>query len=133
MQSGTKEYQEQWRHDNPSKNREYSVKYRLTHVGRRLIQVAKSRAKKRGIIFTLSCKEIDVPDECPILGIKLEPFIGSPGGRDNSPSLDRIDPSKGYEDGNIQVISHKANSMKFTASKEELIKFADWIYREYKL
>ena len=49
----------------------------------------------------------------------------------NSPSLDRMDNSKGYVKGNVQVISHKANSMKFSASKDELLKFAEWVMRVY--
>ena len=50
----------------------------------------------------------------------------------NSPSIDRIDNDKGYIKGNVQVISHKANSMKFTASKEELLKFAEWVKVTYE-
>lgn len=109
---------------------EYAAKYNKTHPGRRLIQVAKQRAKLRNIPFELTITEIEIPEICPILGIPL--FISQgqgPGGRDNSPSLDRIDPVKGYVDENIWVISHKANSMKFTASKEELKKFAEWIQK----
>ena len=57
--------------------------------------------------------------------------FGKPGGKMNSPSLDRMDNSKGYVKGNVQVISHKANSMKFSASKDELLKFAEWVMRVY--
>jgi hypothetical protein len=39
---------------------------------------------------------------------------------DNSPSLDRIVPEKGYVAGNIRVISQRANRIKSNATVEEL-------------
>jgi hypothetical protein len=39
---------------------------------------------------------------------------------ENYASLDKIDPSKGYVIGNLQVISKKANAMKSNATIEEL-------------
>lgn len=115
------------------KTKEYTNRYRLKYPARRLLQVAKSRAKKRNIEFNITLEDIQLPTHCPILGIPLKCHIDQgAGGKDSSYSLDRIDPKKGYIKENIQVISHKANSMKFTANKDELLKFADWIYKEYK-
>lgn len=80
------------------------------------------------ILVCKQCKK----EYCPILKLKLETHRGGgAGGRDNSYSLDRILPEKGYVAGNVQVISHKANSMKYSASKEELKLFADWVYTTY--
>ena len=58
---------------------------------------------------------------CPILEVPLE--FGTKGNYEFSPSIDRIDNSKGYVKGNIQIISKKANSMKNSASAEELRTF----------
>jgi hypothetical protein len=52
--------------------------------------------------------------------------------KENSPSLDRIDNTKGYIKGNIMVISNKANTMKNNATPKELTKFARWILKIYK-
>jgi hypothetical protein len=96
---------------------------------------AKSRAKKRGTEFNIDKSDIDIPIICPILGIPIikEYKKGKKNGpTPNSPSLDRVDNSKGYVKGNIRVISHKANTMKHNATKEELIQFAIWVMETYK-
>ncbi len=83
-----------------------------------LFWVAKSRAKKKGIEFSLSVEDIAVPDVCPVLGIPLYTNRGKAG--PNSPSIDRIDNKKGYILGNVQVISYRANMLKGDASIEEV-------------
>lgn len=90
-------------------------------------QRAKQRCKKSGLAFSISVDDITIPDVCPILGIKLNMNSGKSGAYKNSPSLDRVDNTKGYIKGNIQVISQLANAMKGAASDEELIKFANWV------
>lgn len=90
-------------------------------------QRAKQRCKETGREFTIEVGDIAIPDECPILGIKLNMNSGKSGAYRNSPSLDRIDNSRGYTKDNIQVISQLANAMKCHASNEELHKFAHWI------
>ena len=113
-------------------NKEYYKKWTRENVASRLCSVAKQRAKKRGVEFSITKEDFDLPEYCPVLGIKLEYNQDSgAGGKFNSYSLDRIDSSKGYIKGNVQVMSHQANSMKFTATKEELISFAKWVLKEY--
>jgi len=57
--------------------------------------------------FDLDVEDFDIPTHCPILGIEL-----NYGARNNKPSVDRIDSSKGYVKGNIGIISVLANRKK---------------------
>jgi predicted nucleic acid-binding Zn-ribbon protein len=93
----------------------------------KMLQRAKGRAKLKGLEFDLTVKDIVIPEYCPILGIKLTCKSGVSGGQKNSPALDRINSNGGYTKDNVRVISHLANMMKSHATKEELIKFANWV------
>lgn len=90
-------------------------------------QRAKMRSKENGREFSIEVSDIVIPDVCPILGIELNMNSGKSGAYRNSPSLDRIDNSKGYTKNNIQVISQLANAMKCHATNKELHKFAQWV------
>jgi hypothetical protein len=48
---------------------------------------------------------------CPILGIDIL-WDNTEVVRHGSPSLDRVNNKKGYIKGNVQIISHRANSLK---------------------
>ena len=113
---------------------EYMRGYRADKMEKSLLIHAKYRAKVRGHEVTIEESDINIPIICPILGIPI--FVEGrinvrAGPSDNSPSLDRIDNTKGYIKGNVQVLSHKANTMKGSASPEDLIKFARWILGTY--
>jgi hypothetical protein len=86
------------------------------------LYVAKWKAKQLGLGFDITEEDIEIPKVCPVLGIPLFRNIGKGGPGWNSPSIDRIDPSKGYVKDNVRVISHRANTLKNNASLEELEK-----------
>lgn len=98
---------------------------------KRMLARAKSRSKARNHEFNIEFEDIIVPEYCPVLNIKLEYNSGRAGGESNSPSLDRIDNTKGYFKGNVIVISQLANCMKNSASVKELKTFANWINKEF--
>jgi len=81
---------------------------------------AQARARRKGIEFSISLEDIAIPTHCPIFGLPL--FSSKEKKTINSPSLDRIDSSKGYVRGNIIVISEKANSIKNIGTPDELIR-----------
>jgi hypothetical protein len=59
---------------------------------------------------------------CPYLGVQMERGVSN--ACRTSPTLDRIDPAKGYVEGNVQVISQMANAMKQDATPAQLVAFA---------
>lgn len=83
-----------------------------------LFWAAKTKCKRLGIEFSIVMEDLILPEKCPLLGIPLKINYGI---RDySSPSLDRIDPSKGYTKDNVWVISWRANDLKGNGSLEEL-------------
>ena len=97
------------------------------HIKKYMYTSAKLRAQKKGIPFNIEEDDIIIPEICPILEVPL--ILGHKGNYEYTPSLDRIDNSKGYVKGNIMVISKKANSMKNSASIEELKMFVKNVLR----
>jgi hypothetical protein len=86
------------------------------------------RAKNNGLEkskeFNLEFEDIIIPSHCPYLNIELttDPNNSS---QPNYYSIDRIDSSKGYVKGNIQIISRLANTMKNNATIGQLITFSE--------
>lgn len=106
-------------------NPNYYRELRLKNLESFLLNSARHRAKKRGLEFNITKNDITIPDTCPVFGTTLYSSKGHV--TDNSPTLDRIDNSKGYIKGNIQVISHRANSIKRDATIEELEKIIEYM------
>ena len=92
---------------------------------RSLVVSAKSRANKQNVPFNLTPEDIVVPKVCPVLGI---PLFRQKGKRtDNTPSLDRIIPERGYVKENVRIISWRANRLKCDATFEELEKIYNYV------
>ena len=101
-------------------NRQYKVT---------MLRKAKNRAKRRNIYFDITLDDIVVGREFPILGIPFE--VGSDNWQ-NSPSLDRIDNKRGYEKGNVIVVSMMANSIKNQATPSQIKKVGDFYEKLYR-
>lgn len=98
---------------------------RLNNPETYILRAARGRARKKNILFDIDESDIIIPTHCPILGIELKMSVNS--AEDNSPSLDRILPDKGYIKGNCAVISVKANRMKQDNSLETLEKIISYM------
>jgi len=97
---------------------------------RRMLAHAKARSKKNGYNMDITIDDIVIPHECPLLNV---PFIT--GTKDcylYTPTLDRIDSTKGYTKDNLWVISMLANSMKNSANVKQLLTFAKNIQNHFQ-
>jgi hypothetical protein len=111
---------------NSHKKTDYEKRYNTwTGIIRMRVTDAKKRALKKKLDFNIDVeylikKLIETNYTCPYLGVKFE--------KKNSDyvlSIDRIDPTKGYVKGNIEITSRLANTMKNKATNSQLIKFAE--------
>jgi hypothetical protein len=107
---------------NPNK----AIERKLRHPEKFLCMLAKARAKKKGIVFSLKPSDIKIPEFCPVFGIKLM-FSTGKHATDASPTLDKLIPELGYVAGNVCVMSKRANRIKGDASFDELKKLTDWV------
>lgn len=125
-------YNRAWRAEHREHVNKQAVEYRVKKPKKALLVMAKSRARLRGLEFSITENDIELPVLCPVLGLPLKINAGVRArDRDSSYSLDRIDNSKGYVPGNVQVISQKANMMKGSASIDELLLLAKWVQKQY--
>lgn len=105
---------------NKHKWRNYSRKYRADPENRAkatLLSI-RSRAKVNNIEFSLELEDVyPYPAVCPVLGIPLE--AGGGKHNPNSPTVSRIDLSKGYTKDNVRIISLKASRYTLDSSAIE--------------
>lgn len=85
-----------------------------------LLRGARRRSIKKGVPFSIKKSDIVIPQNCPVLGRPIQ--TGEDKHCDNSPTIDRIIPEKGYVPDNIRVISYRANQIKSNATVDELKK-----------
>lgn len=101
------------------RNRDWKV-----DAAKLLYKNIKSRCKRTGKEFSINLEDIIIPEKCPVFGFELK--------REDkktwmfAPSVDRIDSSKGYINGNIIVVSRRANILKRDSTPDELRKLADY-------
>jgi hypothetical protein len=121
----TKEYKKSYYQNNKESLRIQQAEYysQLENRAKRMLAKSVVRAKEIGLEHNIDITDIIIPDRCPYLNIELTHDLMKGQITTNS-SLDRIDSTKGYIKGNVQVISRLANTMKNSATLEQLIEFA---------
>jgi hypothetical protein len=102
---------------------------RLEKRAQCLVASARIRARKKGITFGLDSSVEDIQRRidlgvCEITGTA---FDLSPGRKYNSPSLDRIDPKRGYEPDNVRVVCHAMNAAMGDWGEDKVFSmFSNW-------
>ena len=126
-----------FRTDTKRKEKEaWNLKYHGDKCGRSKMTSLMRQQKKKYILkrnnairlnkeFSILFGEIHWPTYCPVLGVELDYFTS--GAKENSASLDRIDPSKGYIKGNVVVMSWRANRVKNNGNAEEHLKIYQYL------
>lgn len=120
-----------------AKRKAYGIKYYaempLSSRKTRILSFAKRNAKEKCREFSITVDDLIWNTICPVLGIELN--YGKPkSGRNSydSPSVDRIDSSKGYIKGNVVIMSWRANRIKTDATVNELSKLISYLTKQEK-
>jgi len=108
-----------WRKEYTDKNHERLLQYDKNRTINRpeyfLFSSARQRARKSGLEFTITEEDIKLllqnTERCILRNVQFQKGSNNKA-HDNSPSIDRIDSSKGYTKENIQIISYRANLIK---------------------
>ena len=105
-------YNKKWHTENHEKRKLSEARRRITKRAQCLVSNCRTRARRRGIEYALD-SQVDAlqaiinKGKCQITGTAFNLV----GGRTwNSPSIDRIDPSKGYVPDNVRVVCHAINA-----------------------
>jgi hypothetical protein len=79
--------------------------------------------------FLYGCSCVSQVYQCPILQLPFEYRTGDKHGPGPlSPSIDRAVPELGYTQGNVSIISYKANTIKNNCTNPAVFRrLADWI------
>lgn len=98
--------------------------WRRNNRGFALVNIAKWRAKQRSLPFDLDPKEIQARIEaghCEMTGIPFDLDVPRAW---NAPSLDQIEPGKGYTANNVRVVLYALNVMSNTWGPNKVVEIA---------
>ena len=129
-----KRWSKEWRDQTPKEERSKSHKeWRLHNRGAALLTIARFRAKKKGLEFTITTADIDPKIKyglCELTGIRFNLKNGKTW---DSPSIDRIDSSKGYTKDNVRVVLYCVNVMANTWGANKIVEIAKAIVERRKV
>lgn len=89
----------------------------------RALRSARIKSEAKGIVFDLpKGTTAKLVEECGgVCAMSGLPFrFGGVSGSTYSPSIDRIEPEKGYVAGNVRVILHGINALKSSGTDEDV-------------
>ena len=105
------------------RHRRKSPQARRSEWVRNLTGNARYRARQKGLEFTITSDWVRERLERGVCEVTGEPFIYGRGMArgPNSPSLDRIDPSKGYTPDNTRVVIWAYNAAKQDFTEQQFL------------
>lgn len=113
---------------------EYNVKYKDNNRAYYLLNGMQRRARKKHIPCTLPLSDVErllsETTVCPIFGFPLK--HNKEHADFDSPACDRIDPTKGYELGNVQIIANLANQIKSNATADQVLAVGHYMKKQEK-
>ena len=121
-----------WLESNRSKKLESEARRRLERRASCLVATVRTRARKRGLPFDLDQHIGELQDRinkgaCEMTG---QLFDLSPGRKWNSPSVDRIDPKRGYTFNNVRLVLNIINVAMGDWGEETLKKvMGEWMLK----
>jgi hypothetical protein len=101
---------------------------------RLLLAGAAYRARQKGFEFAEALRDLveEPPRNCACCGKSFDFTVGkgrNHRGRDDSPSLDRVNSAEGYTSRNTAVICYRCNRIKTDATADELMTVARYMRR----
>ena len=124
--------QKEYRKTHPSyRNEDYRAK-KVAMPWYSMIRGAKQRSEKRNLPFDLSIEwaEENWTGKCSMTGLDFligKDWIAHP----RSPSIDRIDPAKGYTQSNCRFICFAANALKGRGTDADMLAIAKAIVENF--
>lgn len=115
----------------------YQRRYRLTNPWGKIIQGIRCRCKKAGIACDLNAAWARSvwTGKCEITGIAFDTNYGARTKNAPipfSPSVDRIDPTKGYTTDNVRWVLFGVNALKGMGSDDDMMMIAEAIVKAAK-
>ena len=104
------------------------------HLGD-LVEGARERARKNNLPFNLKVKDLRkiITTHCPVFNFKFKINKKNINNNwENSPTLDRVIPEKGYVKNNIIIVSMLANTIKSNANPNQILKVGKFYKKLYK-
>jgi len=96
----------------------------------------RGRARKNKIPFEIRLEDIEQPEFCPVLGVRLQYGINHNTEETkwkkhpDRASFDKLVPKLGYIPGNVFIISLEANRLKSNATVEQIESLLKYMKRE---
>lgn len=109
------------------RNKEYQATYREKNRFAIRMRSCRARAREKELPFDLTTGYLESiwTGICPAFGVSLS--IDAKRGEVGHAQLDRIDPGKGYVQGNVEWLSERANRIKDDATIEDLERILEWL------